>query len=316
MSVSKHVTGEKKLMEVILGIHLLQNHHQGTSGAFVTGLVLTPRFGNNMSFIITPVCFAVCSTIWSFISDLGFVRRDQSIVTQERPSYFRALWNGLWVCGVCVWVGARIIFMSRKFVWLVPGYAIALYAHRYLKNGIVPHVARRYLGESAWSQILVGGSNLGELLGAFCVFVFKNIVWLVAAAFLPNSFGWAAGDVSLAAYIQAALARQESDDKNTSALGAVMAFLYSFYITLYAVAGTFLGRYLDSVYTASGGSDGGGTIHSGLIITAGVHFTVLSVVVFCATFAPRGTFSLNPEMVSFFGGKTRQGHGLGGYGEA
>ncbi|TDZ16888.1 Uncharacterized protein Cob_v010164 [Colletotrichum orbiculare MAFF 240422] len=122
--------------------------------------------------------------------------------------------------------------------------------------------------------------------------------WLVAAAFLPNSFGWAAGDVSLAAYIHAALARQESDDKNTSALGAVMAFLYSFYITLYAVAGTFLGRYLDSVYTASGGSDGGGTIHSGLINTAGVQFTVVSVVVFCATFVPRGAFSPNPEMIS------------------
>ncbi|TDZ16891.1 hypothetical protein Cob_v010163 [Colletotrichum orbiculare MAFF 240422] len=63
----------------------------GTAGAFVAGIVLIPRFGNNMSFIITPVCFAVCSTIWFFISDLGFVRRDQLLVTQERPSYLTAL---------------------------------------------------------------------------------------------------------------------------------------------------------------------------------------------------------------------------------
>ena len=38
--------------------------------------------------------------------------------------------------------------------------------------------------------------------------------WIVAATFLPISYGWAAGDVSLAAYIQACLARLESKNKN------------------------------------------------------------------------------------------------------
>ncbi|KAL0941964.1 uncharacterized protein CTRU02_204727 [Colletotrichum truncatum] len=303
----------------------------GTAGAFVTGLVLIPRFGNNMSFIITPICFAVSATIWFFISDLGFVKRNKSLILQERPSYFKALLGGFWLFGESIYVGARIIFTSRKFIWLIPGYSIALYAHRYLENGIAPHVARRYLGESAWSQIMVGGSNLGELLGALCVFLFTNVIqtpmpwlridalmllivwyipywrpqardvsqaWVVAATFLPISFGWAAGDVSLAAYIQASLARKESDNKNISALGAVMAFLYSFYIILYAVAGTFLGRYLDGVYNASGGSKNGGTIYSGLVNTAGVQFTVIAVVVICATFVPRGSLALNPKMIS------------------
>jgi hypothetical protein len=38
-------------------------------------------------------------------------------------------------------------------------------------------------------------------------------------------FGWAAGDVSLAAYIQSTLAKLENIDPDVSALGAVMAFV-------------------------------------------------------------------------------------------
>lgn len=49
----------------------------------------------------------------------------------------------------------------------------------------------------------------------------------MAGTFIPISFGWAAGDVSLAAYVQAFIARIEAKTKNVSALGAVMAFLYS-----------------------------------------------------------------------------------------
>lgn len=45
------------------------------------------------------------------------------------------------------------------------------------------------------------------------------------ASFLPVSFGWAAGDVSLAAYIQSTLSKIESKNKQVSALGAVMAFV-------------------------------------------------------------------------------------------
>jgi hypothetical protein len=103
---------------------------------------------------------------------------------------------------------------------------------------------------------MVGGSNFGELLGALFVFLFTQVIktpmpwlridalmllvlwyipfwypptgrvrdaWVAAGSFIPVSFGWAAGDVSLAAYIQASLARVESQTKNVSALGAVMA---------------------------------------------------------------------------------------------
>ena len=55
--------------------------------------------------------------------------------------------------------------------------------------------------------------------------------WKIAGTFIPISFGWAAGDVSLAAYIQSSLARVESKTTGVSALGAVMSFLYVLYVS-------------------------------------------------------------------------------------
>ncbi|KAL2193065.1 hypothetical protein P885DRAFT_64397 [Corynascus similis CBS 632.67] len=305
----------------------------GTAGAFTTGLAIIPHLGNNMAFIVTPACFLISAVAWFFISELGFRRRPASLQAVEKPSYFKAALNGLYLFGESIWVGAKILFTSRKFVWLVPGYSVALYAHRFLENNIAPQIAQRYMGNSAWAQIIVGGSNLGELMGAFSVLLFTNAVqtpmpwlrldalmllvvwylpfwhpprdqvgqaWIAAATFAPISYGWASGDVSLAAYIQASLARIESQNKNVSALGAVMAFLYSFYITTYAVAGTLLGRYLDGVYNRTGGAgDGdGGEVRDGLIFTAGVQMTVISALMLASTFVPRGAFAFNPKMIS------------------
>lgn len=182
-----------------------------------------------------------------------------------------------------LYVGLKIILTSRKYCWLIPAYSFALFGHRYLENAIAPQIARRYLGNSAWSQIMVGGSNFGELLGAAFVFLFTNLVqtpmpwlrldalmllivwylpywypprndvtqaWRVAGTFIPISFGWAAGDVSLAAYIQASLARKETEYQDVSALGAVMSVLYVTYIVLYAILNPVLGTYIDSVYNA------------------------------------------------------------------
>jgi hypothetical protein len=55
--------------------------------------------------------------------------------------------------------------------------------------------------------------------------------WKIGATFIPISFGWAAGDVSLAAYIQSSVARVESKVAGVSALGAVMSFLYVLYVS-------------------------------------------------------------------------------------
>jgi len=292
----------------------------GTGGAFCTALALIPALGNNFSFIITPILFVCAAVVWYFIrlahTQLEKVQDDTPKGTM---SYFNSIFTAIYLFLASAYHGVLIVFSSRKFIWLLPGYAFALYGHRYLENGVAPLIARRYLGNSAWSQIMVGGSDLGELFGAFTVFIFTNLVhtpmpwlrldalmllipwylafwypprnqvrqaWLVAATFIPVSFGWAAGDVSLAAYIQASLARLEKETKDVSALGAVMSFLYCTYIVLYAILSPLLGQYVDSVYNRTGGSRGG-DIHGAIYNVAGVQFTVLCVVVIAATFIPK-----------------------------
>ena len=71
-----------------------------------------------------------------------------------------------------------------------------------------------------------------------------------------------------------------------------MAFLYSTYIVMYAIASPLLGRYIDHVSKANNQD-----ISSGIRNIAGVQFTILAVVIISATFIPRGAGSLNPEMI-------------------
>lgn len=108
--------------------------------------------------------------------------------------------------------------------------------------------------------------------------------WRLAGAFIPISYGWAAGDVSLAAYIQSDLSENQiceslihifdwlyipdrtssnPANKHVSPLGAVMGFLYSIYIVLYAILGTVLGNVLDKDFAKNG------NIKSSLIRVAG-----------------------------------------------
>lgn len=140
------------------------------------------------------------------------------------------------------YVGGRIVCTKRHFIWLIPSYSLALYAHRFLEGGIAPVVARRYFGDASLSLIVVTGSSVGELIGALFIFLyspsymstpvpwlrvdalFMLIVWylpfwkytlndipaqmqslIMAATLLPIGMGWAAADVSMSAYIQANL---------------------------------------------------------------------------------------------------------------
>ncbi|KIW86760.1 uncharacterized protein Z519_12673 [Cladophialophora bantiana CBS 173.52] len=300
----------------------------GTAGSLCTALALIPGLGNNFSFIVTPILFACASCVWFTISGLPNPLEKEA-VSVAKLNYFKAVTSGIFLFLDSVWTGAKIIFSSRRFIWLLPGYTFALYGHRYFESSLAPIIARRYLGNSAWYQIMVAGSNLGELFGAGFVFLFTNVVktpipwlrldallllilwylpywyppqgqskyaWVVFGTFIPVSFGWAAGDVSLSAYIQASLARIESDTRNVSALGAVMAFLYSTYIVIYAITSPLLGRYVDKVYQESGGAQGG-DVHRAIQNIGGVQYTIIAAFMLAASFVPVGAFSLNPGML-------------------
>ncbi|CAF3657568.1 unnamed protein product [Rotaria sp. Silwood1] len=298
----------------------------GVSGAFVTGLVLIPRLGNNYAFIVTPILFTMAAIIWLFISSFGsnMNTSDNEIMLTNKSNYFKSVLEGFVLFGKSFFIGAKIIFTHRKFIWLWTCYSLTLYAHRYIENGIAPQIAKRYLGHSEWSQIIVGGSNLGELLGALFIFIVGNyiktplpwsrldalillivwyipyyypptndvkIAWIIAATYLPIGFASAADDIALNSFIQSSLSNLELQHKNISALGAVAAFLYSSYIIIYAILNPLLGKYLDSVHESTK------TIRPAFMNTVAIQMTVIAILVFASTFIPKGAFSFNPKFI-------------------
>ncbi|KAJ3147432.1 hypothetical protein HDU86_007982 [Geranomyces michiganensis] len=240
--------------------------------------------------------------------------------------------------GVSILEGAKIIFGNRKFSWLILGYSLPLVLHRYLENGLASNFSSLVLKESAYGSILVGGSNFGELCGAAFVFLFTNAIrtplpwlrldavtlsigwvfykrtpesfnasplataWIMAAILVPVSFGWAAGDVSLSAFVQSHVSRLKRKS-SVSPLGSVMAFLYCTYIVIYAIANPVIGRWLDNMVkeeTALAGGDAKiGELKAAepyFKIIGGIVFSVLGVVIFAATFMPKGSRSFNPSL--------------------
>ncbi|KAG9061725.1 hypothetical protein KI688_006874 [Linnemannia hyalina] len=298
----------------------------GTAGAFFsTFLVL--KLGNAIAPAMTPFLFILASGAWSFIGLLDADHENRRrLETLEEHSLLSQIGHGFAHFGQSVVLGVKIIFSSRKFIWLIPGYSIPLFTHRYLESQLSPAFAKYVLLESAYAQIMVGGSNFGELLGALFVLFFAKTIktpipwlrldafglliiwvlpyaypeqvnsltfaWTLAAIWIPVSFGWAAGDVSLAAYIQSALSKMENPNDKVSPLGAVMAFLYSFYIVLYAALGPILGKVIDYYY-----NNNNGDIHPALFRVGGIMYSVVCGILFLATFIPKGSFALNPSLI-------------------
>jgi MFS family permease len=318
---------EEKLRRMDALVHIFYEI-SGVSGAFTTGLVLIPRLGNNYAFIITPILFSLSSIICFFINSLGIKDDipDDEIpggIQNSKTNYFKAIFKGFYLFIESVYLGGKIIFRNRKYIWLFPCYSLTLYVHRYIENGIAPQIAKRYLQNSEWSQIIVGGSNFGELLGALSLlFLTKKIrsplfwlrldsillfivwyipfynpssisitnAWIVALSFIPFGFGASGDDVSLNAHIQSVLSKPQLKNKDVSTLGSVMAFLYSSYIILYAILNPLLGKYIDSIYNTNQ------TIRPALIYTVGVQITIISIIVAASTFIPKGSFKLNPHL--------------------
>jgi hypothetical protein len=299
----------------------------GVSGAFTTGLGLIPHLGNNYSFIITPICFTAAAFVWFFIDSfrLATDNDDMTPIDQNIESgYFKSLIKGFSLFIQSFFIGAKIIFTHRKFLWLWSCYALTLYAHRYLENGIAPQIAKRYLEQSEWSQIIVGASNFGELLGALFIFIFGNFIktplpwsrldasilllvwyipyyyppandvkyaWIIAATYIPIGFGAAVDDIALNSFVQSSLSGLESKHKNISALGAVASFLYSSYIIIYAILNPLLGLYIDRVY------DSTNSVRPAFVNTIAIQMTVISIIVLISTFIPKGAMACNPTLL-------------------
>ena len=300
----------------------------GSIGAFLTGLVLIPRLGNNYAFIITPPLFTAAGMMWLLIKSLKIKksRKKNNLQSDKFPSRLKSI-KSLIIAfisfGKSFYVGAKIIFTHRKFLWIFFAYTLTLYTHRYLEDGIAPQLAKRSLGNTAWTEIIIGGSNFGELIGSICIYVLSTSIhsplpylrlsslmlllvwyipfyhppmyqsryaWIIAITLIPISLTWAMSDVSLSAYIQSEMTRLESSDEHVSILGSVMAFLYSSYIIFYAIANPILGKYLDRIYETMK------TIRPAIIYTIGLQFSVAAIIIICCTFIPKNAFQLNPTL--------------------
>ncbi|ORY89072.1 major facilitator superfamily domain-containing protein [Leucosporidium creatinivorum] len=322
-----------KLRRMDATVHVLYEV-AGTAGAFASSSAIS-KFGNNYSFFLSPVFFCLGGLLWTRIGALRAVHDEvdgdePALAAVEREgeskNYFKQIGRGFLLFFKSIYLGGAIIFSSRAFCWLFTSYAVALYLHRFLESSLAPAFAKRFLGTSAWSQIIVGGSNFGELLGALTVFLLSdyvptpmpwlrldalalNIVWVMptftrtmprtvgtawklAGCFIPISFGWAAGDVSLAAYIQSTLTAMNIKSKDVSPLGAVMAFLFSSYVVMNAVLSSTLGKVIDKDFVANG------NIYKSLQQVGGIQFTVASVIILLSTLIPIGAFAFNPKTIS------------------
>ncbi|UZJ56388.1 hypothetical protein CBS101457_005708 [Exobasidium rhododendri] len=314
--------------------------------AALTSTLLIEKFGYNYSSLLSPVLFAISAITWWYLDIYGPSSGDKFLNVRveyegHKPSetasveaanvqrgWISSLWIAVRSFGKAFYYGGWLCLTHRKFVWLVPSYTIALYSHRYLESGILHMFASTVLGRSSLAQIMIGGSNFGELLGAASVMLFSesfstplpwlrmdaialNLVWIIpffpvirgsalsawklAPCMIPISYGWAGGDCSLAAYIQSTLCKLENDDEDVSVLGSVMAFLYVSYLIIYSVISALLGRWVDSQIKGLGESDVEGPARYALKMVGGVQFTVLSVVILASTFIPKRAFALNPS---------------------
>ncbi|KAJ3296460.1 hypothetical protein HK104_001599 [Borealophlyctis nickersoniae] len=297
----------------------------GTAGAFFATFAAL-KLGKAFAPVVSPFLFILAAFLWSRIAVEA--EKDQTLSAYEdrqRENLFVAIGSAFAAFGLAIYEGGRIIFTNRRFTWLIFGYSIPLVLHRYLENGLGANYAKLVLKESAYGSIITGGSNFGELCGAGFVFVFTYLIktplpwlrldaatlsivwvmhkftpastgltplataWVLGAIFIPVSMGWAAGDVSLAAFIQSHVSRLTDTNPKVSPLGAVMSFLYVTYIVIYAIISPVIGSWLDSLPDATKNQDY-------FFWIGGVMFSACGVLIFLSTFWPKGSFAFNPTL--------------------
>ena len=113
--------------------------------------------------------------------------------------------------------------------------------------------------------------------------------WILAPFMALISFGWSAGDVSLAAYIQSRLNNLSTSDKYTTPLGAVMSFLYVVYLITYYVLNLLMSMVRDNYTNAKKSNT------ELFVLIGGVFMSVCGVIILASTFIPRGSFAFNPD---------------------
>ena len=99
--------------------------------------------------------------------------------------------------------------------------------------------------------------------------------------------GFAGGDISIAAWIQSLEEDKDDSGQDNDNLAAIMAFLQTTYIAMYALFSPTLGLYADKVFKSHG------DMHEVVQNIACLLFTIIAAITFAATFVPRGACAWN-----------------------
>ena len=124
---------ESKLRRMDAMIHTLYEV-AGTVGAFASSAALQ-RFGNNYSFLFTPIFFTMAGTIWFYVSsnNTGSTRMaidpatgefipgsTVPVVKSKKRNIFMSIVHAFYLFGESIYFGAKIVFGHRQFIWLIP----------------------------------------------------------------------------------------------------------------------------------------------------------------------------------------------------
>lgn len=191
---------------------------------------------------------------------------------------------------------------------------------------MAPILAQGYLEKPSYYGILIGGSNIGELLGALTVMIVGELIptpipwmrlrvamlsivwylpfhkptrapdgkflakeaWKLVPVLLPISIAFATSDVSLTAHIQSSL-EQQSSESEVPGLAAVTSVLYCIYIALFAIITPLVGIYADKNITTDP--------HKTVLSLGAYHYTAIIIVLLGASFIPQGALSWNPRSI-------------------
>ncbi|KAI5806990.1 hypothetical protein EDC01DRAFT_684300 [Geopyxis carbonaria] len=314
----RHIVGIDllKLRQVDSVTHIFENV-AGIGGALLSALIIV-HLGTAFCMVGVLFCNIFAAVFWWRLGQLGY-EKSQTMGNLT-------IWQFFVNCIIDFWLtiryGMELLFKNRKFCWLPVSYSLSLYAHRFIENGLMPVIAQDYLMEPSYLSILICGSNLGEFLGAMIVLgvgkrVSTPILWLrldsvmlllvwilpfykdnqpmdslhawaLATMLIPMSFSWAAGEVSLVAYIPSTLPEMKSD-ASVIPLDATLASLSSMYIALFAILTPILGDYADSI--------GRKSPNKALYDLGGIQLTVIAILLFINTFVPKGALKFNPKVL-------------------
>ena len=310
-----------KLKEMDASVHIA-NEISGTAGAILSRYWIS-YFGWGYALSLLPIGFTLASFLWTMIKPSEKqLKYEEERATKKSIGFISEAGDVLYSAGFSIFYGAKLVLSSRNLVWLIPAYSLGLVGHRFVEGTIFPLYSKEILKNSDLQTVLTGGSNFGEFLGALAVLFLAEAVktpipwirsdaiclliswvfpfykpttdanahvWTMFPLMALLSFGWSAGDVSLAAHVQGNLHQYDTLESHTTPLHSVMSFLYIINLVFYFVINFVCGKVRDSVVASNG------NLTEMFINIAALPMTAAAVIIFASTFVPVGTFCWNPE---------------------